>query len=277
MLDTLANKQALAEGVLERKGDLAAIPFGGGKQAFLERLNQLVHPAPALVPSLKPLIPTDRVLTFARLARERLNGALIRCEEQYPLEGGHSVLLVVVDRESSRWRDQLNDLHQELFGSMDPLSPTYLEVVDRDTVDALERLVKTGLLQRAMRGSRPLLEDGAEKETKTPLSEEEKQTAAAHRAHAARRLKMSRVLGGAELLAESRQALLEAVHALGSAFAVENRLPEPKAIEDILAPSLAWCWGEKAGVLKGSLADDEASCEPLALAVEHFLKAGVAA
>ncbi|MGH8471338.1 MAG: DEAD/DEAH box helicase [Gammaproteobacteria bacterium] len=100
MLGTLANKQALAEGVLERKGDLAAIPFGGGKQAFLDRLNQLIQPAPpASLAAPQPLFPADRARAFAERARERLNGALIRCEEQYPLEGSHSVLLVVVDRD----------------------------------------------------------------------------------------------------------------------------------------------------------------------------------
>jgi len=278
MLGTLANKQALAEGVLERKGDLAAIPFGGGKQAFLDRLNQLVHPAPPVsVPPPKPPIPVDRALAFAELARVRLNGALIRCEEQYPLEGSHSVLLVVVDRDSPHWRERLQGLHQELFGNSDPLSPTYLEVVDRDTADALERLVKTGLIERTMRGSRPLLEDGAGRDARTALSDEEKQKAAGHRAQAARRLKMSRVLSTAELVTESRQALLEALHALGLALAVENRLPEPKGIQDLLAPSMAWCWGETASVLKESLASDQASYEPLAVAVEHFLKADTAA
>ncbi|MGH8471339.1 MAG: hypothetical protein ACREVJ_02530 [Gammaproteobacteria bacterium] len=86
---------------------------------------------------------------------------------------------------------------------------------------------------------------------------------------------MSRVLSAAELAAESRQALLEALHALGSALAVEHRLPEPKGIEDLLTPSLAWCWGDKMGVVKESLANDHAAGEPLALALEHFLTVSV--
>ncbi len=277
MLGTLANKQALAEGVLERKGDLAAIPFGGGKQAFLDRLNQLVQPAPPVsLAAPQAPFPADRARAFAERVRERLNGALIRCEEQYPLEGSHSVLLVVVDRDPLQWREQLHGLHRELFADSDPLSPIYLEVVDRGTADALERFAKAGLIQRTMRGSRPLLDVGTA-ETKGLLSDEERQKAAAHRAHAMRRLKMSRVLSGAELLAESRQALLEALHALGSALALEHRLPEPKGIDDLLTPSLAWCWGEKISAVKESLANDQAAGEPLALVLEHFLRASAPA
>src|SRR5438093_7113275 len=47
MLETLSNKQALADGVLDRKGDLSQIKFGGGRQAFLAKLQQLVA-APAV-------------------------------------------------------------------------------------------------------------------------------------------------------------------------------------------------------------------------------------
>ena len=46
MLDTLANKQALADGVLDRMGDLKEIKLQTGRQAFLAKLQQLVA-APA--------------------------------------------------------------------------------------------------------------------------------------------------------------------------------------------------------------------------------------
>src|SRR5205807_10019647 len=42
MLDTLSNKQALADGVLDLKGNLSEIKFGSVRQAFLARLQQLV-------------------------------------------------------------------------------------------------------------------------------------------------------------------------------------------------------------------------------------------
>src|SRR6059058_80557 len=47
MLATLSNKQALADGVLDRIGNFSEIKFGGGRQAFLAKLQQLVT-APAV-------------------------------------------------------------------------------------------------------------------------------------------------------------------------------------------------------------------------------------
>src|SRR6266446_1497205 len=90
MLETLSNKQALADGVLELRGNLSEIKFGSGRQAFLAKLRQLVT-APsasgAEAPELKPPLPADRALGFAQEAQQRINGALLRCEERYPLAG----------------------------------------------------------------------------------------------------------------------------------------------------------------------------------------------
>jgi helicase-like protein len=193
MLGTLANKQALAEGVLDLKGDLDAIAFGGGKQAFLERLNQLVGTRGPEVPPPAAPVPMDRAQTFALRAQERLGAALIRCEEEYPLEGECSVVLVVVERDAKRWRPELEALHREIagFGKGDPLAPLHLEVMDRHMAETLERLAKAGLLQRTTRGTRPLLGDGAATAPRAALSEAEREKARAHRGQAERRLKMS--------------------------------------------------------------------------------------
>ncbi|PYV10056.1 MAG: hypothetical protein DMG07_21845, partial [Acidobacteria bacterium] len=49
MLQTLAAKQALADGVLDRRGDLGKIQFRGGRQALLSRIELLL--APSAVPA----------------------------------------------------------------------------------------------------------------------------------------------------------------------------------------------------------------------------------
>ena len=167
MLETLANKQALADGVLDLKGDLQEIKLRTGRQAFLAKLEQLVIAKPAAatctdlkseISNLKSPMPADRPLSFARKARERINGALLHCEERYPSTGPHSVLYVVVDRDAAQWRERLNDLHGDFFGPglSDPLSPVQLEVVDRATHEALERLTAAGLIAMTTRASRPL-------------------------------------------------------------------------------------------------------------------------
>ena len=43
MLDTLAAKQGLADGVLDSKGDLSKISMRGGAQAFFKRLSQIIE------------------------------------------------------------------------------------------------------------------------------------------------------------------------------------------------------------------------------------------
>ena len=88
MLGTLSNKQALADGVLDRMGNLKEIKLQSGRQAFLAKLQQLVA-APAEGPKpeareVKPALPADRPRGFAAAARQRINGALLRCEERYP-------------------------------------------------------------------------------------------------------------------------------------------------------------------------------------------------
>src|SRR5258708_3922202 len=101
MLETLALKQSVAASVLDRPGEIKEIKLRSGRQAMVERLQQLVAPpeiaAGSRSPDSKPLLPADPALAFVRLAAERIDGALIRCEETYPQAGSHSVLMVVLD------------------------------------------------------------------------------------------------------------------------------------------------------------------------------------
>jgi len=248
MLGTLANKQALADGVLDLRGDLKQIKLGGGRQAFLAKLEQLMGPAgvPAKPPTppAHKMLPADRSLAFGRLAREKINGALLRCEERYPTAGAHSVLLVVVEKDAPIHQERLAAIHAELFGPgvSDPLAPTHLEVIDRATDEAIQRLVDSGLLARTARATRPLVDAAGEAPTPEPLSAEEQAQAAAQRALSARKQKMARVLGEGELIEEAGAALREAILALGRALAIEGRLPEPSELEDVVVPPLSHAW-----------------------------------
>jgi hypothetical protein len=245
MLDTLKNKQSLADGVLDLRGDLSQIKFGSGRQTFIARLQQLVTVTPTnrLEPASR-VLPADRALAFAKAAQQQLNGALVRCEERFPQQGAHSVLCVVVENNPAQWQERLSSLHAEFFGGdTDPLAPTQLEVIDRTTDAALQRLQAAGLIASSTRATRPLLpaSDGAER---PPLTAEDQEKAAAFRNQASRKLKMARVLASSDLGDESRTALMDAALQLGRALALENRLPEPARIEDALLPSFSFCWKE---------------------------------
>jgi hypothetical protein len=277
MLDTLAGKQALADGVLDLKGDLQAIPLRGGREAFLAKLQQLMGPEAASPPpeARRPQapLPTDRPLAFAQRARDAINGALVRCEERYPSDAAHTVLLVVVDQDPAQHQNPLTALHEQLFGAgqSDLLAPVRLEIIDRATDEALQRLIAAGLLQSRTRASRPLFPVPDGTSSPPPLSPEERAKAGAYRAQAARKLKMAQLLGDGGLDEEARGPLLEGALALGAALAVEGRLPLPSKPEDILQTPLSHHWQEVRPLLQEFIASAEAPWRPLAHALNNLI------
>ena len=255
MLDTLAHKQALSEGVLDRRGDLGAIPLRTGGQAFLSRLKQLVVEPPgrgqgSLPPERsdpKPSKPSDRPRAFAEEARRALGSALVSCEERFPATGVDSVLYVVVEGQSASHRTRLEALHRDLCADLETVAPVRLEVIDRATHEALERLIAAGLIARVSRAARPLF---PEAEAPAPLSAADQARARAQRDLAARKLKMARLLAEGGLTEEARPPLLEAVQTLATALAIEARLPAPGSPEEALLPPLLAQWGTSATTLK---------------------------
>jgi superfamily II DNA or RNA helicase len=273
MLDTLSNKQALADGVLELRGNLENIKLRSGRQAFLAKLDQLVLAQPddsdQTTPRTVPL-PADRALGFAQEAHQGINGALIRCEERYPQQGEHSVLFVVVDRDAAQWRERLTGLHDKYFGPAvsDPLAPVRLEVIDRATDDALQRLIEAGLVAKTTRASRPLFPPEETSAPPPPLSDAEKAEANALRQLASRKLKMARLLDDGELADEARAALLEALLPLGRALAIEHRLPQPATLDDALLAPLSLCWKEPLAAIRGFVANPTERCAPVLVTLE---------
>ncbi len=194
----------------------------------------------------------DPALGFAAAVNQRVNGALVRCEERYPSEGHHSVLYVVVNGEAPHWREQLRPLHQEYFGpaEADPLAPVRLEVVDRATDEALQRLVDAGLLAKSSRATRPLWSLDGLQSGSAPLSPDELAKLASYRKLAVRKLKMARVVAEAGLEEDARTPLLDCILALSRAQAVEQRLPEPRLVNEALLPPLSPSWKEALPLLR---------------------------
>ncbi|MHB9007848.1 MAG: DEAD/DEAH box helicase [Limisphaerales bacterium] len=279
MLETLANKQALADGVLDQRGDLDAIPLRSGRQAFLSKLKQLVGGSPVRPQDGESPAPTsgsvgtkpsDRPLGFSQVARQQLGAALVSCEERFPREGVHSVLYVVVEGQAALHRPRLEALHAEWCGDLEAVAPVRLEVLDRATHEAVERLIASGLIAPMVRAARPLDPVAA---TPGPLSVEEIARAKAQRDLAARKLRMSSLLADGGLAEESRPPLLEAVLALSRALAIEARLPEPGAVEEGLLPPLAAVWGAGGGAVRELLAQPESDSRAAREAIGRLLGA----
>jgi superfamily II DNA or RNA helicase len=276
MLETLAHKQALSDGVLDLKGDLNEIKIRTGRQAFFSKLEQLLAPGKARTAAdgqatpPKPPLPADRALGFAQAASRQINGALVRCEERYPASGPHSVVFVVVDRDAAQWQPRLTELHEEYFKDTDPLAPVRLEVIDRATDEALRRLTEAGLLATTVRAARPLFPESDGTTTPVGLSEEERTRAGASRTQAARKLKMARMLETGGFGDEARAAMREAAQACACALAVEHRLSEPASLADAVRGPLTPAWREALPELRAFLLQDTHPWAPLADQLEKL-------
>ena len=257
MLDTLAAKKGLADGVLDHVGDLTKIKLKGNRQTFFSRLEQVLTPVmPPPARPLPPALPVDRVAAFAERAEKLLNSHIVGCEERIPEVENHSLLLVVVDHDAETWLERLRPLYNELFsGELDKGELVQFEVIDRMTSEGLSRLAKAGVLRNTVRATRYLYP-----KTETapaPLSDEERLKADSHRDRAKRKLKMARILAAEELLEEARQALEEAILYRARAYAIEGRLPEPVKLEDAIRSPLAACWRDALPVVRRFLNDGQ--------------------
>ena len=126
MLGTLAAKQGLADGVLDSVGDLKEIKLQKGAQTFLSKLELMIGPTVNLGPPPPgpATAPVDAPEAFARHAAHLLGAQLVGCEERFPEGQTHSVLLVVVERDSSMWRERLRPAYEKLVGNRQSAHPT---------------------------------------------------------------------------------------------------------------------------------------------------------
>ena len=275
MLETLSSKQALADGVLDMRGDLSAIRFRGGKQAFLcpagaTRSPPRTETCGACIAG-RTALPVDRGLGFSEIVRKLLGSACIRCEERYPAEGTHSVIVVVVDRDAPLYREKLSAPFEEFFGKdvSDPLAPVMLEVMDRSADEAMARLLAAGLIAPSTRAIRELgLSDAI---SSSKLTEAERQLAQENRRQASRKLKMAALLGGGGLLEEEREALLQAGLWLGKALSVENKLSEPASLDDTLRAPHALFWGDHLPAIRSYAFDPSAAAAPATIAMRSLI------
>ncbi len=266
MLSTLADKKALAGGVLDREGDLKEIKLRSGAQATLARLEQLLSPTQPneIVEKVaKRVLPVDRALGFAEEAARMIDGALVACEERYPSEGSHTVLLAVVEKDAAEWNGRLTPLYGEYFSDRDPMAPVQLEVIDRNTHEAIERLIAAGLIAPTSRAIRTLLTGASDAAGPRPLSDAERSRIGMFQEQAARKLKAGRVLGEAGLSEEARTPLIEAIHLRARALAVANRLPEPEDPSAALLPPLALHFGESLPILQSFIGEKENDWQPV--------------
>jgi superfamily II DNA or RNA helicase len=212
MVHLLGAKQALADGVLDGRGDLAALKMPSGRAAMIERMQALMQDSEA---AAKPARPAPEE-TIAEDLQHRHGERVLRIEARQVADGaggGRVHVLAVLDVEAPALSAEAKRLAGTATGG------TSVEVIDRATWETLQRLQASGLL-RFTGGSGRVLHQGQ------ALSADDR----------ARRLAEARA---GELRVQAQRSLRKAQVLTAGGFAEEAPALLAKAIEQAVAARMA--------------------------------------
>ena len=217
ILHLLTHKQALADGVLDGQGDLSALKMPSGRAAMVERMQAMIEAADG--PKLTVLTPEEALVDDLR----RRHG-----EHLVLVETRGAGLLAVLDADAPTLAAEWTRLAQRDPARAGAAAPP-IEVIDRTTWQAMQRLAAAGLVQLA-EGARvlhraPDLADGE------PAPPDPMARAAELLQQADRSARMAGVLAAGGFADEAVPLLTKAL-ALGAGAALvrRNELPADAAM-----------------------------------------------
>jgi superfamily II DNA or RNA helicase len=235
MVHLLGAKQALADGVLDGQGDLAALKMPSGRAAMIERMALLMRSSarPAGMASAKPQAPTAEELVAEDLKRRHGERALLIEARQG--EDGRMRLLAVLDADSATLAAEA----QRLAASGKGVAPA-AEVIDHASWNLLQRLQAGGVIRFVGTSPRPLHQSAALADD--PAARLAAARAAELRSQAERQLRKAQVLatGGfpeevAPLIAQSIGHAAAARLALLGELAAGTTSATPAEVCDLVA------------------------------------------
>ena len=144
MLQLLGAKQALADGVLDGRGDLSALKMPSGRGAMVERIRTMLQLGSKS--SILPPAGPDQRIADDLLRRHGERALLIEAREA---SDGRVQMLVVLDVDR-------RTLAAEIARNSADASQPSVEVIDQQTWHLLQRLEASGHMQRAGASSRVL-------------------------------------------------------------------------------------------------------------------------
>jgi hypothetical protein len=162
MLHLLAQKQALADGVLDGAADLKAVRMPSGRRAFVERMAAVLTPVAIEAATERDVSPPHSIASAADTKREhiavgddlaaRLGDRLLLLEARRG-EDGRERLLAVIDGDIDEARRE----RTRLEAAMPEGSPPEIEVLDHATYATIDRLVAAGLVRMTNEGRHELV------------------------------------------------------------------------------------------------------------------------
>jgi hypothetical protein len=141
MVHLLSAKQALADGVLNGQGDLAALKMPSGRTAMIERMSALMGASakPTGLAAAAPQSMTPEEVVAEDMKRRHGERALLIEARQG--QDGRTRLLAVLDCDRAEAAAETRQ-----FSSADDKATT-MDVIDRHTWQVLKRLQTSGLIQ----------------------------------------------------------------------------------------------------------------------------------
>ena len=218
MLWLLKAKRTLADGVLDRRGDLDAIPLPTGRMAFMERLKAVLGPDPAVrsdEAGAQPQSPRealrDRLIADHGTALKRVLG-----------QADGTAILAVIDMPAERIAAE-----EERLAKLTELTVT---VIDPATHDSMLRLARSGLIASPTETMEVIYPEPGDSEVEGDRAGLLRARAVADRA--THKLRAAQLLAGGGFAEEARAPTVDAIRLAAGALAVLACQPEPEDVEE---------------------------------------------
>ena len=243
MLETLAVKQGLSDGVLDGIGELGEVKLKRGGQSFLTRLQQTLMVGENTVVRKFPgrkKASSDPSADFAHSLRKELKEDLVSCEEQFTGDTeAPAKLVIVLEKDALTTRESIVRHLRESVPHLAEFSTEMiadrLVVMDRTTADALANMQRLGLIQTNIRARRNLL-GVTESSENHALDEAQRERVSRLEAELARKLKIADLLLPADLWQEAVPALKVALLISVEIAAIKCNAPHPRREEEVRNP-----------------------------------------
>jgi hypothetical protein len=198
MLHVLAQKQALADGVLDGAGDLKSMALPSGRRAMVERLAEMMAPSAPAEPSSEPAGNDNAERRLRQDLVERHGEALLLIEAHCGADGNETLLVVLEPQAAAAERQR-----QAESGGQP------VEVIDRATWESIQRLSGAGMLQAGGGERRPLFRSQRLPADAADHARERLAQSADSLCAAERKLRMALLLAQGGFAAEAMPALDE--------------------------------------------------------------------
>ena len=221
MLGLLDAKRTLAEGVLDRRGDLASIPLPTSRTAFMERLKAVLgtestaEPDEAAAPTISPTEALrDRLIADHGNALSRIFGH----------ENG-TAILAVIDLPADRIGEEEKRLTE--------LTDLTVTVIDPATHESMMRLAQSGLIPSPTETMEQIFPMPGEREDAEERANLLRARALADRAD--HKLKAAQLLAGGGFAEEARVPAVDAIRLTAGSLAAITSGKEPEDVEEAAA------------------------------------------